>query len=221
MNVKQPKRAAMLLLSIGMLFLLNACAAPRTAQVYVKDGKEYGKVGGAFRGRWWNYYERGLSFSDGEFHKEAIADFSEAIRQRDKDQRMARSYGMHFIDYFPHRELGIAFFETGDLTAARKELELSLSHFPSAKARFYLDRVRKALIEQTLQEAPAPRITVDHPADELWTRDDPLIISGVVEDQNYVAGITIGGARSFWKGLTNGLHLKKCCRSHRDGMKSP
>ncbi len=44
---------------------------------------------------------------------QALADFSAAIDQRDGDQRMARTYGMHFIDYFPSRELGILYFENG------------------------------------------------------------------------------------------------------------
>jgi len=96
----------------------------------VKDGKEYGKVSGAFfRHRWWNYYERGLSFAEGEFFPEAVSDLEEAIQQRTRDQRMARTYGMHFMDYFPHRELGIVYYETGDFEGAKRELEVSLSHF--------------------------------------------------------------------------------------------
>ena len=67
---------------------------------------------------------------------------------------MARTYGMHFIDYFPHRELGIVYYEMRKMDAAKKELELSLVHFPTAKARFYLDRVRKALIEQEVSNRP-------------------------------------------------------------------
>ena len=86
---------------------------------------------------------------------------------------MARTYGMHFIDYFPHRELGIIHYEVGDLDAARKELELSLSHFPSAKARFYLDQVRKALIQQEAREATYPKLSLIFKTDEIWTREDP------------------------------------------------
>jgi len=50
----------------------------------------------------------------------AISDFQAAIRQREKDQRRARTCGMHFIDYFPHQELGIVYFET--VVACRKPL---------------------------------------------------------------------------------------------------
>ena len=58
------------------------CATQSPSPVYLKDGKEYGKVRGTFRHRWWNYYERGLSYADGEFYREAHADFTEALQQR-------------------------------------------------------------------------------------------------------------------------------------------
>jgi hypothetical protein len=53
----------------------------------------------------------------------ALKDLATAIGKRDKDQRNARTYGMHFVDYFPHRELGIAYYHKGDLVKAAKELE--------------------------------------------------------------------------------------------------
>ena len=170
---------------------LSGCATQASESVYTKEGKEYGKVKGAFRHRWWNYYERALSFSDGEFYKEAAADLRVAIEQRPEDQRMARTYGMHFVDYFPHRELGIAYHRMGELKAAQGELELSITQYPSSKARFYLDRVRKALIEREGAGVEPPRLFLDFRNGEIWTRDDPVTISGVAEDARYVAAVSI------------------------------
>ncbi len=59
-----------------------------------KDGKQYGVTRGLFQARWWHFYERGLSFADGQFWKEAENDLQEAIRQRNNDQRQARTYGL-------------------------------------------------------------------------------------------------------------------------------
>jgi len=185
-----------MLLSAACLLILS-CAQPQSAPLYVKDGKEYGKVTGTFRHRWWNYYERALSFSDGEFYKEAVSDLKIAIEQRPEDQRMARTYGMHFVDYFPHRELGIAYYRMGELTAAQSQLELSISQYPSSKARFYLDRVRKTLIEREGEEVKPPRLVLDFQNGEIWTRDDPVMISGVAEDERYVAGVSIMGVSLF------------------------
>jgi tetratricopeptide (TPR) repeat protein/TolB-like protein len=193
-------RGLTIVLLVSALSALCYCAAQTPAPFYLKDGKEYGKVGGAFRHRWWNYYERGLSYADGGFYDEALSDFREAISQRDEDQRRARTYGMHFIDYFPHRELGVVFYRLGDLPEAERELELSLSQFPSAKARFYLDRVRKALIEQKAPEVTAPRLILDLTGDEVWTREDPVVLSGTAEDEQYVAGVKIGAVPIFMEG---------------------
>ena len=138
------------------------------APVYQKNGKTYGVTSGAFRHRWWNYFERGLSFAEGGFTDEAISDLKTAIQQRFKDQRMARTYGLHFIDYFPHRELGIGYFTKGLLDEANAELVLSLSHFPSAKAYYYLDRVREQRIRKLGNEVAPPRLALDLKGNDIW-----------------------------------------------------
>jgi TolB-like protein len=199
---------------IGLLiwatgFVICGCATQSSDSVYTKEGKEFGKVKGAFRHRWWNYYERGMSFADGEFHQEAGADFKIAIAQRPEDERRARTYGMHFVDYFPHRELGVVYYRMGDLKAAKAELELSLSQYPSSKARFYLDRVRKALIEQQAREVAPPKLYLDEKAEEIWTRDDPVLVSGYAEDEEYVASLSVKGVPVFLEGAEQKVAFKQ------------
>jgi len=141
-----------------VLIMALSCVQYPAGKIYVKDGKAYGKVKGTFRYRWWNYFERGLSYADGKFYPNARSDFKEAIRQREQDQRRARTYGMHVIDYFPHRELGIVYYFSGDFQAAQSELEISLKQFPTAKAHFYLNQVRRAIIENKGLIIPPPQI---------------------------------------------------------------
>ena len=199
------------LLALTLIGSLSAssCAVQEKASIYKSDGKTYGKVQGSFRGRWWNYYERGLSYADGRFFEEAAQDFRTAIQKREKDQRMARTYGMHFVDYFAHRELGIVCFQMGDLEEAEKELGLSLSQFPSAKASFYLNRVRKGLIEETGRDIAPPRLRLDIEKDEVWTREDPVLISGTAEDQNFVSAVTIQGAPLYLEGSKRQVSFKE------------
>ena len=185
---------------MSLLWVPNfiGCAQQPAGTGFVKDGKQYGIVkSGTFRHRWWNYFERGLSYAEGKFYPNAVLDFQEALRQREKDQRRARTYGMHFIDYFPHRELGIVYFETGDLQGAKKELELSLSQYPSAKAQFYLDRVRRRLIEQENKEIPPPKLSLDIKTKTILTRADPVLLAGRAEDEYYIKTISINGAPIF------------------------
>lgn len=199
---------AVLIVFIG-LCLFSGCASSHERKLYTRNGNVYGVTHGAFRNRWWNYYERGLSFADGEFYKEALADLKKASQQRTKDQRMARTYGMHFIDYFPHRELGIVYYRMGNLDTAKRELGLSLRYFPSAKARFYLDRVRKALIERQAKAVSPPRLTLNFKSHEVWTRQDPVIVSGVAEDDEYVSGITIGRIPIFLEGSQKRIPFRR------------
>lgn len=208
--MKNKLQSILFLLTIVTLLSVWSCASRPSKPIYKRNGKEYGKTSGAFfRNQWWNYYERGLSFAEGEFYKEALADLDEAVDQREKDRRMARTYGMHFIDYFPHRELGIIHYQMENFEAARKELELSLKHFPSAKARFYLDRVRQALIEQEAKVVPPPRLTLSFKTAEVWTREDPVLLSGVAEDKHYVAEISIRGVPLFLEGSKQRTPFKK------------
>jgi tetratricopeptide (TPR) repeat protein/TolB-like protein len=208
-RIKKGGRSSLFLLTLLVILSYSGCADRLLPSAYVKDGKEYGKVKGAFFGhQWWHYYERAISYADGEFYEEALEDLKEAVDRRKKDQRMARTYGMHFIDYFPHRELGIVYYQISDLEKAKTELEKSLRQFPSAKARFYLDRVRKALLEQEAEELPPPALTIDI-TDEVWTRQDPVVISGVAEDKGYVAGITITGKALFLDGSKKRVPFKE------------
>jgi tetratricopeptide (TPR) repeat protein/TolB-like protein len=196
--VKKKTLPAYILFALLFISFFNGCSQQPTGTVFVKDGKQYGVVkSGTFRHRWWNYFERGKSYAEGKFYQNAVSDFQEAIRQREKDQRRARTYGMHFIDYFPHRELGIVYVEMGELKKAKMELELSLSQFPSAKAQFYLDRVRKQLIEEEIKEVPPPKLRLDVKSKMIWTRADPVILAGNAEDEHYIKTIMINGVPIF------------------------
>jgi len=189
--------------------LIYSCAAQQDTHPKVKNGKRYGVVQGAFRHRWWNYFERGLSFAEGGFIDNAISDLKIAIQQRFKDQRMARTYGLHFIDYFPHRELGIGYLLKGLPEHASAELELSLSQFPSAKAYYYLDRAREQLIRNIGNEVAPPNLSIDLKGKNIWTREDPVHISGVVEDVNYVSGVTVMGVPLLLEGSRKRVEIKE------------
>src|SRR5882672_486819 len=95
-----------------------------------------------FRGTWWDYYERGVKYSDAGAWKAAIQDFRAARQQRDKEDRSARTYGVAFIEYFPVRELGIALYQDGQYKPAAEALEKSLAAFPTAKGAYYYNLSR-------------------------------------------------------------------------------
>ena len=172
------------------LFCMMGCAVDQ-GKIFVKNGKEYGRIPGSWRNRWWNYYQRGNSYAEGEFWSEAIADFQAAIHQRPKDQWQARTYGMHFIDYFPHRELGIVLFHQKRFADAIRELEASLNTTVTAKAEFYLDQSRKALILSQTSDKRPPEILSRTPDQGLQTNKIAIRVSGSVRDDNFVKSVRI------------------------------
>lgn len=184
---------------LAILCLVSGCETPSGSGIE-KNGKRYGVTEGSFRHTWWNYYERGLSFGEGGFYREALADLQQALTDREADQRMARTYGMHFVDYFPHRECGVIYYLTGNLDAAQKELNTSLSQFPSSKARFYLDRVRKAMLEKTVSIVRPPVLDLHPDGDLVWTRDDPVVLSGIAESDCFVSSIVVNEQPVFMEG---------------------
>lgn len=190
------EKAVICCLGIALLLGILACNTARN-KVYVKDGKTYGITKGAFRDRWWNYYERGMSFSDGDFLTEAEADLRTSLSQRDEDQRMARTYGMHFIDYFPHRELGVVLYKQKRYAEAREQLERSLSDEESAKAKFYLNETRKAILRNEGRDTAAPVIQILSPVTGQNVNTFFLTLMGEASDDSYVSSLMINNVPEF------------------------
>jgi tetratricopeptide (TPR) repeat protein len=186
-----------LALSVLLCLWIGGCAVQQE-RVYVKDGQAYGVTSSRiWRGRWWNYYERGVSYAAGDFWTEALADLQQAMAQRSVDQRRARTYGLHFIDYFPHRELGIVYYHLGRYAEAARELETSLHSVDTARAKFYLNKARQRQLEHTAADTSPPRIVVASPQDGLYTRDFTITVQGHVEDDTYVSAVAINGRAQF------------------------
>lgn len=146
---------------------------------------------GTFRGKWWNYYDRAIESAETRGWDSAVTDLAKAIAMRERDQRMARTYGMHFIDYFPHRELGIAYLELGRIREAINELEESLRQEESAKAVFYLNRARKNYLGQRPERVTPPVITVEAPLSGTAVKGLSVILRGRVSGDGFVSGLRI------------------------------
>lgn len=181
--------AALLLLVFATL---SGCASHRI------EAEKLGQLkvpnDGPFRERWWNYYERANTRINVGSYQEAIADLEIALSKRSNDARRARTYGMHFIDYFPHRELGYIYLQQGRLKAAENELLTSIAQFPSAKASFYLNRVRSEKLKQNGSDKTPPSIILENEAElQKPTNALTLTLRGSAADDNFVAALSIQG----------------------------
>lgn len=162
-------------------------------QLPVQQAGQCGTTRGLFRGTWFDYYERALSFADCRLWQASASDFDQALGKRSRDTRNAYQLGLHFSDYFPHRELGIALYHLGRFTEAARELETSLEQFPTSKATLYLKRARLKLIEAGGLDKERPLIVVTSPPPRAVLNTASVEVSGRVTDDSYVEAIEVNG----------------------------
>ncbi|QTA90858.1 tetratricopeptide repeat protein [Desulfonema magnum] len=165
-----------------------------------------------FTHQWYDYYERALSSMEQARYQAALSDLKEAIKRRPDDLRMARTYGVgHLADYFPHREKGVVHYIQGDYESAEQELEISLRYEESQKALLFLDKTRTRLMQLRNEKPVAPRIILKSPSDkdEIWTRDDPVIISGIAKSNQYVSEITVANRAVYLEGSDQRIEFKQ------------
>lgn len=102
-------------------------------------------------GKFYNYYEEGLAYMKRGDWDRAIEEFKAAVSLEFKDRPNVRTYGMHFIEYFPHREMGICYYNLGDTENAAKQLQISQAFSPSKRTSEFLAKLGKG-------EAPPPQV---------------------------------------------------------------
>lgn len=157
-----------------------------------------------WRTNWWNFYERGLQRASLDQIEEAAEDFETAVGEkagatlpRPKDARRVRTYGMHFIDdYFPHRELGIAYYRMKRFADAEQELLVSLEQTPSAKAKAYLNVVRAEMLSEKPAQVAPPSLEIATPAGP-YLNTRTVKLTGVAQSKNYISAILVNGRRLF------------------------
>lgn len=87
----------------------------------------------------------------------AIGEFKSSASLEFEDAKRKRTYGTRFIEYYPHREIGIAHYYLGEFSDAKQELDLSMAYVKSDRAQEYLDRVFKGISPADLAEESKKR----------------------------------------------------------------
>jgi len=183
------------IVTVALSALLGSCSTGREGMSqYVRNGVQYGVTKGRFRGRWWNYYERGRSFEEGRFWAEAEKDFRRALIGRSGDKLWARTYGLHFLpEYFPNRELGIALYYEDHNDDAITYLERSYNEQHSARAAYYLGLARKKRLEAGHLDHAPPAFAVTSGLTASAIGNAVVDLKGTATDDTYVASVKING----------------------------
>jgi TolB-like protein len=107
--------------------------------------------------RFYNYYDEGLQYMEKQDWVRAIGEFKSSASLEFEDAKRKRTYGTRFIEYYPHREIGIAHYYLGEFPDAKQELDLSMAYVKSDRAQEYLDRVLKGISPADLAEEAKKR----------------------------------------------------------------
>jgi len=70
--------------------------------------------------KWYKAYFLGLKAMEQGNYVEAAKHFEACLRVKNQDRKKIRAYGTVFIEYYPHRELGITLYHLGKKDMARK-----------------------------------------------------------------------------------------------------
>lgn len=105
--------------------------------------------------QWHLFYRTGLQAMERGDWNRAIENFQQAIRVKARDSKKIRATGVMFIEYFPHREMGICYFHLGDLERAKQELTLSMAQESSERAKNFLGRINRGERASDPPAAPA------------------------------------------------------------------
>lgn len=174
------------------VFIILGCAITLPPPC-TKDGKDYSRVDKMVYYDWDSCYRRGCSYLNGECPYFAINEFKKAIGEKPNDERLTRSYGMHFLGYFPHRELGIAYYITGQTRDAIKELEKSIADSPSSKAEYFLNEARKAWLKENDLDHEPPWLNITKPSSIPYlTNKLKFRVEGEAVDDQFVSALIIG-----------------------------
>ncbi len=108
--------------------------------------------------KWYKSYEIGLESMKAGSWRAAAGHFQNALKVKNKDKHKTRAYGTVFIEYYPHRELGICLYYLGQAEPAKKQLGLSLKQAPTLRAREFFDKIQSGNIPE-----PSPDVITPSP----------------------------------------------------------
>lgn len=140
--------------------------------------------------RWFSAYQAGLKAMEKNDWKSAISYFEKAIKEKPEDSNKLRAFGTIFIKYFPHRDMGICYYNLKQFNKAMLELNTSVAQSSNKKAKIYLQKiVDKNALVRTENKPPNTKTsstkTIEVIKDQKFT--DDKLHSEIVGDRLSIA----------------------------------
>ncbi len=108
-----------------------------TKKSYILSDSDYKRISEQVRHRgnipqmefhsypWYYHYELGLEMKKKNDWQRALESFLDALDHRQKPSKLARTYGVWFINYHPYYEIGLAHYHLGNWSCAVNAFQLS------------------------------------------------------------------------------------------------
>ncbi len=91
--------------------------------------------------KFYTYYDKGVKFMEKGEWERAIEELKSAMSLEFKDAKRKRTYGTRFIKYYPHRDIGICYFNLGEFDDAMGELQLSYAYKKEKRTKEYIEKL--------------------------------------------------------------------------------
>ena len=91
--------------------------------------------------KFYTYYDKALKYMQKGDWERAIAELKSAASLEFEDAKKKRTYGTRFIKYFPHREMGICYYNLEEFDTAMGELQLSYAYKKSKRSEEYIKKL--------------------------------------------------------------------------------
>jgi len=124
--------------------------------------------------QFYTYYDNGLKYMQQRQWERAISEFKSAMSLSFEDSKKKRTYGTRFIKYFPHRELGVCYYNLEEYDNAMGELQLSYAYKKSKRCQEYIDKLSYSGKEINLEDDLAKKKEEEQKQKELAKRQKEL-----------------------------------------------
>ena len=133
--------------------------------------------------KFYTYYDKGVKFMEKGEWERAIEELKSAISLEFEDAKRKRTYGTRFIKYYPHRDIGICYFNLGEFNDAMGELQLSYAYKKEKRTKEYIDKLSYKGNQLDLKDDLIKKQERKKEQEELARRQQELEVQRIKEEE--------------------------------------
>jgi len=133
--------------------------------------------------KFYTYYDKGVKFMEKGKWERAIEELKSAISLEFEDAKRKRTYGTRFIKYYPHRDLGICYYNLSEYDDSMGELQLSYAYKKEKKTKVYIDKLSYKGEQLDLKDDLVKKQELQREQDKLARRQQEMEEQRIKEEE--------------------------------------